>query len=184
MKNRIKENGTSFSTKSKELSTNIEYLNSSNKEKSKTNFTIIIATILLFILYSCICLLLINYPFELGKYLLPEIFVSTSFWIICFGIIFALSFISFSIIEKQGANIKLNWYYLFFGIALTLEILFSTLVELIWTSLFLSAISLFLSLVILHEVKKTNKKAYAFFFPCLIICAYASLTFYVISMIN
>ena len=152
--------------------------------KEKINIKLVIATLLLFAFYSCICLLLIHYPLELGKFLLPSIYLSTSFWIVCFGIIFTLGFISFSIIEKQGANIKLSWYYLFLGLFLTLEILLITMIELIWISLFLSAICLFLCLIILHELKKTNKKAYAFFLPCLIICAYASLNFYVIAMIN
>ena len=144
-----------------------------------------IASCFVFILLYAILCLAIVFCNESVYYLNKAIVnAGNSIMLILYAIFFVLNIISYSVVYKQGANKKTyTLFYLLtsfvvFGLALYYLFL------LYWVTLFVCALGLFCSLMLLHELKKTNKKAYFLnIFVCLI-CAYSVIYFYVICMLN
>lgn len=167
---------------SNELNKRIAY--KSKHDISNFSKLSLLGTFLLFVIYASLCLFLVYYPLELSLYTVPMIYSSSILWIIMLGIFCGCSYTSFILIEKQGANKKTKITFLLLALSIVASVFFTNVLNLVWVALFISAISLFLSLVLVHELKKTNKKAYFIFLPCIVLCLYMTISYYVICMIN
>ena len=151
----------------------------------KTFNTLNVSTITTFVvMYAIVCLSIVTKATKTQNFVTNVINLSDTLMLVFFAVLFLVCIISFLIIEKQGANKKTKIYYYLLGTSLTINIVLFYTLSLIWASLFVSALSLFFSLLLLHELKKTNKKAYHLnLFVCLL-CLYLVVNFYVISLIN
>ncbi len=162
--------------------------NNQDKKIAKTNtiqnVKLLLDSLILFAIFSTICFLFIFYPLELSKYILPTIYLTTTYQIIACAVIFALTYLSYAIIEKQGYNKKLKLYIALFLLCQMLAILFSNILNIIMVSLFINLANLFFALLIVHELKKTNLYAHVIFLIPLLITIYQTICTYTICMIN
>lgn len=153
-------------------------------DKTQSNSVYFYTCISFITLYILLCLCIVFYSSNTSNITLTKANITSNFSLILFGIFYTLNLISFFIIEKQGANKKTKILFFALVISQTLAICLYYIFLIYWVSLFISAISLFFSLQLLHELKKTNKKAYFLNLPVCLICAYFVINFYIISMIN
>lgn len=162
-----------------------QQINNIKKQKiAKVNSTMILCSLILILLYGCICAIVITRPIEQSGYIIPSIYGHSAVWIVVSGGLFALLYSIYAIIEYQGANVKTKLYTALVAFIYLFCITFLNVAHLGFVSLFLLAFLLFVALLLNHELKKTNKKAYILSIPCIVIVCYALVCTYVLCIIN
>ena len=155
----------------------------SSKGKKIISPAILIVAIFIAI-YVAICFSIVLSSPNLQNFNTTKFNLTQNYMLAIFALFYFLLIASFLIIEKQGANKKIIAEFITLAISTALSTILYYTFAFTWLPLFVSALSLFFSLVLLHELKKTNKKAYFInLFVCLI-CVYLIINYYVICLIN
>ena len=161
------------------------HLAKNSTNTTKTTSALSIFSIIFFItVYALICSSIVFANSNIYNLNYSSINASANIILLLLAIIFLSFLISFYIIEKQGANIKTKVLYYVASCCIILSVVMFFSFVLTWISLFISALSLFFNLILLHELKKTNKKAHYLHIPACIICSYLIVYFYVVCLIN
>ena len=144
----------------------------------------IFSIIFFIVVFALICSSIVFANSNIYNLNYSSINASTNIILLLLAITFLSFLISFYIIEKQGANTKTKVIYYIASCCIALSVVMFFSFVLTWISLFISALSLFFNLILLHELKKTNKKAYYLHIPVCFICSYLIVYFYVLCLIN
>ena len=158
------------------------YLFSINTLREKILF--IVFSIVSLISYGLICITITNNSIYTSPILVSSIYLSDTFFIILYGIIFISLFSIISILQKQLFNTKITIEIFLFIFCLILGTTALYFFNNFWLSIFIFALNLLILLLFSHELKKTNKFCYAISFIILTCLIYILLNNYIICLMN